>query len=241
MGRPACLIMSHSGTFHQCPQWVGPRHRHPRERRTSAPRPGREPTELGLGVESGADRCQHSRMRNATLSVLLVALMSCSESSHTRDSATSPSRIDVAAYDVAYQVTEGDFRGMYLFVDPRVGATWSEYRDDREAVAKGFSGDDLTPCSRGSIGCYRTRGGQPLLSSLPPTDFLNSRFRYSARPVTYWSWPCNEITATSDRGITTSVVCPVMGLVEFSTPTTGDASSVDRFELRSFNGLFAER
>lgn len=192
-------------------------------------------------VEGGGDRCQPSRMRNALLSIFLVALMSCSESSPTPEPAASPRRIDVAAYDVAYQVTEGDFRGMYLFADPRLGATWSEYRDDREAVAKGFSGDDLTPCSRGSIGCYRTRGGHPLLSSLPPPDFLNGEFRYSARPVTYWSWPCNEIRATSEGGITTSVVCPVVGLVEFSIRTTGDPKSVDRFELRSFAGLFAER
>lgn len=182
-----------------------------------------------------------SRMRNVLLSVFLVALVSCSEPSPTPNPATSPSRIDVAAFDVAYQVTEGDFRGMYLFVDPRLGITWSEYRDDREAVAKGFSGDDLTLCSRGSIGCYRTRGGQPLLSSLPPPDFLNGEFRYAARPVTYWSWSCNEIRATSERGITTSVVCPIVGLVEFSIPTTGDGSSVERYELRSFKGLFADR
>lgn len=194
-----------------------------------------------LEVESGDNRCQLSRMRHALLSVFLTALVSCSESSPTPDPATSASRISVAAYDVAYQVTEGQFKGIYLFVDPGSGVTWSEYRDDREAVAKGFFGDDLTPCTRGLIGCYKTRGGQPLLSSLPPPDFLNGEFRYSARPVTYWSWPCDEIRATSDRGITTSVVCPVVGLVEFSIPKTGDASSVDRFELRSFNGLFAER
>jgi hypothetical protein len=69
-------------------------------------------------------------MRNVLLSVFVVALVSCSEPSPTPNPATSPSRIDVAAFDVAYQVTEGDLRGMYLFVDPRLGITWSEYRDD---------------------------------------------------------------------------------------------------------------
>lgn len=73
------------------------------------------------------------------------------------------------------------------------------------------------------------------------TRLLKGEFRYAARPVTYWSWSCNEIRATSERGTTTSVVCPVVGLVEFSIPTTGDGSSVERFELRSFKGLFADR
>jgi len=179
-------------------------------------------------------------MRNTLIILFLVALASCSEPSPAPDFEPAPSRI-AASFDVAYQVTEGGFLGMYLFADPRLGETWSEYRDDREAIAKGGFGDPLTPCSRGSISCYRTWGGQPLLSSLPPPDFLNGEFRYSARPRTYWTWSCNEISATSERGTTTSVVCPVVGLVEFSIPTTGGPSSVERFELRSFNGLFAQR
>ena len=130
---------------------------------------------------------------------------------------------------------------MYLFVDPTSGETRVEYRDGREAIAKDGFGDPLLPCSRGSIGCYRTWGGRPLLSSLPPPDFLNGEFRYSVRPKTYWSRPCSEIRATSEQGTTTSVVCPIVGLVEFSIPVTGGPAPVERFELRSFNGLFAQR
>ncbi|MET4682750.1 hypothetical protein [Brevundimonas faecalis] len=179
-------------------------------------------------------------MRNALITVFLVALASCSEPSPAPDIEPASGRTD-ASFDVAYQVTEGGFQGMYLFADPKTGETWSEYRDDREAVAKGGFGEPLTPCSRGSIRCYRMRSGQPLLSSLPPPDFLNGEFRYSSRPMTYWTWPCTEISAVSERGATTSVVCPVVGLVAFSIAATGGPGSVERFELRSFNGLFAQR
>jgi hypothetical protein len=191
-------------------------------------------------VESGPHRCQRFEMRQALFIVSLTLLASCSEPSPDPDPA-SPSARNAVSFDVAYQVTEGVFQGMYLFVDPRSGETWPEYRDEREAVAKGGFGDPLTPCSRGSIRCYQTRGGQPLLSSLPPPDFLNGEFRYATRPRTYWSWPCTEISATSKRGATTSVVCPVVGLVEFSVAATNDSRQVQRFQLRSFNGLFAQR
>src|SRR5690606_9537584 len=134
-----------------------------------------------LRVVGGPNRCQLSAMRNTLIILFLVALASCSERSPAPDFEPAPSRI-AASFDVAYQVTEGGFLGMYLFADPRLGETWSEYRDDREAIAKGGFGDPLTPCSRGSISCYRTWGGQPLLSSLPPPDFLSGEFRYSARP-----------------------------------------------------------
>ena len=130
---------------------------------------------------------------------------------------------------------------MYLFVDPTSGEVWNEFRDDRDAQAKGGFGEPLVPCSKGAIGCYRAEGGRPLLSSAPTPDFLDGEFRYSARPRTYWSWDCTEIAAISEQGTTTSVVCPVVGLVEFSISSPGGPAPVERYQLRSFNGLFAQR
>lgn len=174
-------------------------------------------------------------MRSALIALILVALASCSQPSRAPER-----RQPEPGFNVAYQATEGGLQGVYLFVDPGSGDTWSEYRDDREALAKGGFGDSLLPCSQGSIGCFRA-WGQPLLSALPPPDFLNGEYRYSVRPRTYWAMPCSEISAASDRGTTSSVVCPVMGLVEFAVSTTGGPSPVERFQLRSFNGLFAQR
>jgi len=144
-------------------------------------------------------------------------------------------------FSVAYEATEGGFSGMSMFVDPASGEVWSAFRDDRDELAKDGPGDPLTPCGQGSVGCFQTTGGQPLLSALPPADFLSGAFRYSAQPRQYWSMPCNEISAVSDRGTTTSVVCPVVGLVEFSFVVSGSDSPLERYQLKSMNGLFAGR
>jgi hypothetical protein len=178
-------------------------------------------------------------MRIALIALILVAQASCSHPEAPDDGAT-PARAK-PSYDVAYQVTEGGFKGMYLFVDPTTGETWGEYRDDRDAVEKAGFGDPLAPCGRGSIDCYRAWGGRPLLSALPPPDFLNGEYSYSSRPTTFWTMACEEIRATSDEGATTSIVCPVVGLVAFSMSASGARGPAERFELRSFNGLFAQR
>lgn len=179
-------------------------------------------------------------MRMALIVLILTVQVSCSPPSRTPDQEATPAQKGFS-YDVAYQVTEGGLKGMYLFVDPATGETWAEYRDDREAVEQGGFGDPLAPCSRGSIGCYRAWGGRPLVSALPPPDFLGGEFRYSSRPTTFWTMSCHEIRATSDEGATTSIVCPAVGLVAFSVSATGGPGPVERFELRSFNGLFAQR
>lgn len=128
-----------------------------------------------------------------------------------------------------------------MFVDPASGETWAAFRDDQDAVEKEDPGDPLSPCARDAIGCFRTTVGPPLLSALPPPDFLNGAFRYSARPRRYWAMPCNEISAISDRGATISVVCPTVGLVEFSFDVPGSESPVERYQWKSMNGLFAQR
>ena len=127
-----------------------------------------------------------------------------------------------------------------MFIDPASGDSWVEFRDDREAQSKAGFSDPLSPCSAGSVGCYQF-AGQPLLSALPLPGFLGGAYRFSARPKRYWNYPCTEISAVSDRGTTTSVVCEAIGLVEFSFVVTGSLSPLERYQLRSFNGLFAQR
>ncbi|MNR22947.1 hypothetical protein D3C85_1399340 [compost metagenome] len=179
-------------------------------------------------------------MRLFVYAALLTAVGGCSQPPQEADAKLEQSvrRLD---YSVAYEATEGGFKGMSMFVDPASGETWAAFRDERDALAKEGPGDPLSPCTQRPVGCFQTTGGQALLSDLPPAGFLNGAFRYSAQPRQYWSMPCNEISAVSDRGTTTSVVCPSVGLVEFSFVVSGSDSPLERYQLKSMNGLFAER
>ncbi|GEM_PF-5296819 len=179
-------------------------------------------------------------MRPSFILALLTAVGGCSQPVREADS-QSGQGVSALNYSVAYEATEGGFKGVSMFVDPASGQTWASFRDDRDAPQKEGPGDPLSPCSQGSIGCFQTTGGQPLLSALPPADFLGGAFHYSAGPRQYWSMPCNEISAVSDRGTTTSIVCPVVGLVEFSFVVSGSDSPLERYQLKSMNGLFAQR
>lgn len=178
-------------------------------------------------------------MRFALFAVIMFALASCS--SPNPGAGPTPNSRSNPNFNVAYEATDGGFKGMSMFIDPTSGETWIAFRDEREAVAKEGFGDPLSPCGRGPINCFQTTGKQPLLSALPPADFLGGAFSYSAQPRQFWSMPCNEISAVSDQGTTTSVVCPVVGLVEFSFVVTGSDSPLERYRLKSMNGLFAER
>lgn len=143
-------------------------------------------------------------------------------------------------YDIAYEATTGGFKGMSLYIDESLGETWVAFRDEREALQKEGFGDPLVPCGQGALGCLKPEGRPPLLSALPPTGFLGGAFRYSARPVTKWAMPCTEITASSERAKTVSIVCEVVGLVQF-TYVTGGNPPVEQYELKSWNGLFSHR
>lgn len=179
-------------------------------------------------------------MRVALFTVLVFAMASCSSPTPDAGPDRAQGHINLD-YNVAYEATEGGFRGMSMFIDPASGETWVAFRDEREGVSKEGFGDPLSPCSRGSIKCFQTTSAQPLLSALPPADFLQGAFSYSAQARQFWSMPCNEISAVSARGTTISVVCPRVGLVEFSFVVTGSESPLERYQLRSMNGLFAER
>lgn len=182
-------------------------------------------------------------MRLVICAALMTAAGGCYQPSQEADAQLDHgvTSFDFTAFSAAYEATEGGFKGMSMFVDPASGETWVAFRDERDALSKEGFGDPLSPCNQGSISCFRTTGGQPLLSALPPPDFLGGAFRYSAQPRQFWTMSCNEISAVSDRGTTTSVVCPVVGLVEFSFVVTGSESPLERYELKSMNGLFAER
>lgn len=169
----------------------------------------------------------------------MVGLSACSQPSQIA-SAPSDQRMIGSDFSVAYEATDGGFKGMSLFVDPASGETWVAFRDDREAVSKEGFGDPLTPCDVGLIGCFRMHG-QPLLSDLPPAGFLGGEFRFSSSPRSFWAMPCKEIRAMSDHGTTISIVCPVVGLVKFSFAMTGSDGPLERYRLKSMNGLFSQR
>ena len=179
-------------------------------------------------------------MRLIVCAVLLITIGGCSQRSQEAD-AQPDQGVAGSDFSVAYEATEGGFKGMSMFIDPSSGETWVAFRYERDALQKEGFGDPLSLCNQGSISCFRTTAGQPLLSALPPPDFLSGAFRYSVQPRQFWSMRCNEISAVSDRGTTTSVVCPVVGLVEFSFAFTGSDSPIERYQLKSMNGLFAQR
>lgn len=173
-------------------------------------------------------------MRCVLIASVIVGLAGCSPAWWQAEQ--SPASLD---YRVAYEAASGPFQGMSLFVDPSLGETWVALRDDNEGLSKEGVGDPLTPCDQGSISCFKPEGRPPLLSALPPDGFLEGQFRYSARPVTVWTMPCTEIAAASAGATTTSTVCDTIGLVAF-TYAVADAP-VERYELKSFAGLFATR
>jgi hypothetical protein len=144
------------------------------------------------------------------------------------------------SYDIAYESVEGGFKGMALFIDPTEGVTWAAFRDERDAVSKEGPGETLFECGNGVIGCFKEAQLPPLLSALPPAGFLDGAYQYTARPIRFWASSCTEIAASSERATTTSVVCPVVGLVQFSYSVDGN-DEAERYQLKSLNGLFARR
>lgn len=142
-------------------------------------------------------------------------------------------------YDIAYEAVEGPFKGMALFIDQGSGETWAAFRDQREAVSKEGPGTRLVTCGQDTIGCFKDEQRPPLLSTLPPTDFLDGAFRYGARPTKFWAMSCNEIEAAATDVATKSTVCPVIGLVQFSYWANG--VQAERYQLKSWAGLFSQR
>ncbi len=172
-------------------------------------------------------------MRIASLAMILMGTACCT---------TVPSRpeIDRGAprYDIAYEAVEGGFMGMGMFIDGSSGETWIAFRDDREKIESEGYGEPLAACGQGRVGCFKEELRPPLLSALPPPDFLDGAFTYASRPRRFWAVPCTEISATAGVATTTSVVCPVLGLVEFSY---ANGTAVDRYQLKSWVGLFSQR
>lgn len=173
-------------------------------------------------------------MRCLAIAMLFLGVTNCSPAQ--QKAAPAPAALD---YRVAYEAAAGGFEGMSLFIDPALGETWVAFRNENEGVSKEGYGDPLAPCGQSSIGCFKPDGRPPLLSKLPPDGFLGGDFIYSARPVTVWTIPCNEISAVSARATTTSTVCGSVGLVAFTYAVLGNP--VERYELKSYAGLFATR
>lgn len=143
-------------------------------------------------------------------------------------------------YDIAYESVEGGFKRMALFIDPTEGATWAAFRDERDAISKEGPGETLLHCGTGAIGCFKEAQLPPLLSALPPAEFLDGAYQYTARSTRFWAISCTEIAASSELATTTSVVCPALGLVQFSYSVDGN-DEAERYQLKSYSGLFARR
>jgi hypothetical protein len=139
-------------------------------------------------------------------------------------------------FSPAYEAVEGPFLGSARFIDERTGTDWVSFSEigGTEGWGVGFA-----PCSAGSVKCLQSEGWPPLLSSLPSHDFLGGSFTYAAVDVDRRSNTCSEITATAGTRQTTSIVCPVVGLVEFQYRREGRL--VEKYILKGMTGLFGSR
>lgn len=173
-------------------------------------------------------------MRIVGLVTILLGTVGCTQAQPQPE----PRRTSLT-YDIAYEAMEGRLKGLALFIDQASGDTWVAFRDEREAVSKEGPGSPLVACREGAIGCFKEEQRPPLLSTLPPADFLNGAFRYTARPASFWAMTCTEIEASSQEATTTSIVCPVVGLVQFAYAVNGNPT--ERYQLKSWAGLFAQR
>lgn len=139
-------------------------------------------------------------------------------------------------FSAAYEAVEGPFLGMALFVDEKTGTDWISFSEigGTEGWGGGFA-----QCSAGTVKCLQSEAWPPLLSVLPPHDFLGGSFTYAAVDVDRRSNTCSEITATAGTRQTISIVCPVVGLVEFQYRREGRL--VERYILKGMTGLFGSR
>lgn len=139
-------------------------------------------------------------------------------------------------FSPAYEAVGGPFLGMALFIDEKTGTSWISFSEI--GGSEGF-GDGFAPCSGGTVKCLQSEAWPPLLSSLPPRDFLGGAFTYAAVDVGRRSNTCSEITATAGTRQTISIVCPVVGLVEFQYRREG--RMVEKYILKGMTGLFGSR
>lgn len=141
-------------------------------------------------------------------------------------------------FDVAYQQVQGSSPGVMLFFDePTALALW-EFRDERDAVQK-VSSESLIVCHATGGRCLIDQGRPPILSDVPANLTLGGQFRYTETPVRKWASNCRAISASADSQTTTSVNCPLFGVVEIMY--SGPTGAVERYELKSYRGLFARR
>lgn len=89
-------------------------------------------------------------MRIVVLAAILGAMGSCSPTQREAEQ-VSDSSPRGPEYNVAYEATEGGFKGMSMFIDPPSGETWVAFRDDHERVANEDFGDALVACTEGSL------------------------------------------------------------------------------------------
>jgi len=139
-------------------------------------------------------------------------------------------------FSPAYEAVEGPFLGMALFIDERSGTDWISFSE--VGGTEGWGGG-FAQCSAGTVKCLQSEVWPPLLSSLPPHDFLGGSFTFAAVDVDRRSSTCSEITTTAGTLQTISIVCPVVGLVEFQYRREGRL--VEKYILKGMTGLFGSR